>query len=115
KDGFDRDIAIEANARPLFAQTASKGDVIDIWSDTDTRPAGAELASRGATFAGSNDEEREEYKNTNHCLAYSSSNTNEESPRKTSETRRRYDLKHAVVRMLRTGLKEDDLSFAVCG
>ncbi len=115
KDGFDRDIAIEGNPRRLFAQTVSSADVIDIYGDTDTRPGRAELASRGATFAGIIKEEREKDKNTNHCLAYSSSNTTEESPRKISETRRRYDLKHAVVRMLRTGLKEDDRSFAVCG
>jgi len=112
RDGFDRDITIEVNPRRLFAQTVSKGDVIDIWSDADTRPERAELASRGDTFAGQ--------RNPNQSLAISQTTKNEESDSEESkvefsETRRRYDLKHAVVRMLRTGLKEHERGPGVCG
>lgn len=38
KDGFDGDITIEDNARPLFAQAVLKGDVIDIWSNDAPAP-----------------------------------------------------------------------------
>lgn len=110
KDGFDRDIAIEASPRRLFAQTASKAIVIENWRDTDTRPGRAELASRGATFTPLHHEERGDAANANKSLIVSSS-----SSTPSSESKRRWDLKASAVRMLRHGLKENERGPSVCG
>lgn len=110
RDGIDRDIAIEANTRRLFAQTASKSDVIDIWSDTYMIAERRSLASRGDAFTPLHNEERGDTANANKSLIVSSS-----SSTPSSESKRRWDLKASAVRMLRHGLKENERGPSVCG
>lgn len=110
RDGFDRDITIEDYTRPLLAQTASKGVVVENWRDNDTRPGRAELASRGDAFTPLHDEERGDAANANKSLIVSSPSST--SP---SESKRRWDLKASAVRMLRHGLKGNERGPSVCG
>lgn len=117
--GFDPDVSFNESDRPLVQMPAGTTAVIGLWSDTHSRAEGRGLASGGDTFA--------EPRKPNHSPTYSSSTKTEESDCKAteesdsnetvevSETRRRYDLKHAVVRMLRNGLREDERSHSVCG
>jgi hypothetical protein len=109
KDGFDCDLAIEGNPRRLFAQTVSSADVIDIYGDTDTRPEGAELVSRGNTFLSKtpnevvNDNKAEE---TSIAIE-----VDDDAPLTT--TKGRYDLRHGIASMLRPD--DGTRGPAVCG
>jgi hypothetical protein len=126
--GFDLDLTTNGSASRKPTVSVVVGDVIDLWEDAATVAERRPLASRGDAFA-----EREETKpaerkeancaerNEEICCASNSPVNHRRTFNKpfqfdsNRETCRRYDLKHAVVRMLRTGLSEDDRSFAVCG
>ncbi|WP_157038832.1 hypothetical protein [Rhodopseudomonas palustris] len=112
RDGFDRDLSIDACSRPFITLPAGIAAGIDLlWGDTDTTADRRSLASRGATFA-DNENINNQLDNANEGRGNAKI---EESNAEVSETKHRYDLKHAVVRMLRTGLSEDERSHAVCG
>lgn len=109
RDGYDRDIAIEANARRLCAQTDSKGDVIDIWSDTDTIAAWRSLVSRGNTFLSKTPNE---VVNDNKVEATNAViEVDDDAPLTT--TKGRYDLRHGIASMLRPD--DGTRGPAVCG
>lgn len=109
KDGFDRDIEIEGNPCRLFAQTAFKGDVINIYGDTDTIAGRRSLVSRGSTFLSKTPNEVVNDNKTEETSVVIE--VDDDAPLTT--TKGRYDLRHGIASMLRPD--DGTRGPAVCG
>jgi hypothetical protein len=109
RDGFDRDISVDASDRRSFALPSRATEKLDVLSDTATRPGRAELASRGDAFTPPLQYTGGDKSPTNY------SSTSAKAAARSTETKRRWNLKAAAVRMLRHDLKEHERGPSVCG
>jgi len=110
RDGFDRDISLDASSRPLIREPAGVTPVIDIWGDTDTDAARRPLVSRGGTFLSSVSNEDINHNKSDDSPPLTTA-IDDNSPLTT--TKGRYDLRHAIASTLRPD--DGTRGPAVCG